>query len=181
MDKLIYRSIFPVGSSIFLYYSNVGEMTTNGAEMSILFSPTRRFYFELSGTYQDTTDRRPGFENIEVGYSPKFLGYLKASYFINKDISLAVTGNYVDKMESYFDDTLIPPGRLGDRVGGYFLLGANLRVRNFLTTGMFLNLKVSNLLDEEIRYPATASNNLYATKGTIGRGRSFLLTLGWKF
>jgi outer membrane receptor protein involved in Fe transport len=181
LDKLIYRSIFPVGSSIFLYYSNVGEMTTNGAEMSILFSPTRRFYFELSGTYQDTTDRRPGFENIEVGYSPKFLGYLKASYFINKDISLAVTGNYVDKMESYFDDTLIPPGRLGDRVGGYFLLGANLRVRNFLTTGMFLNLKVSNLLDEEIRYPATASNNLYATKGTIGRGRSFLLTLGWKF
>jgi len=181
LDKLIHRTIFTVGDSVFAYYANVGEMVTHGVEMTIMSSPSRSLYFELSGTYQDTKDRRPGFENIEVGYSPKFLGYLKASYFFNKNISLAVTGNYVDEMEAYFDDTLNPPRRLGDRVGSYFLLGANLRIRELFGTGMFLNLRVSNLLDEEVRYPTTANNFQFASKGTIGRGRSLLLTIGWKF
>ena len=181
LDKLIYRTLFVVGDSVSAYYANVGEMITHGIEMTIMNSPFRNLYFELSGTYQDTQDKRPEFEDMEVAYSPKFLGYLKASYFFNKNISLAITGNYVGSMESYYDDTLPLPGRLGEKVSGNFLLGANLRLRKLFGTGMFLNLRISNLLDEEIRYPATANNFQFASKGTIGRGRSFLLTLGWKF
>jgi outer membrane receptor protein involved in Fe transport len=181
LDNLIYRTVFVEDDTVFYYYANVGEMSTHGVEMTIMSSPSRSIYVELSGTYQETKDKRPAFEDIEVGYSPKFLGYLKVSFFFNQNISLALTGNYVDHMESYWDPTLPVPGRLGEKVDGYFILGANLRIRNLLGTGLFLNLRVSNLLDEEIHYPATAVNSQYASNGTIGRGRSLLLTMGWKF
>jgi outer membrane receptor protein involved in Fe transport len=180
LDKLIFRSVFLVGGQYLTYNANVGEMVTNGLELTINTKPVEDFELELSGVYQDTTDKR--YEDVEVGYSPKLLGYIKASYFFTKDISLAVTGTYVGDMEAYWDDTQDPPIRYGDgeTIESYFLLGANLRVRNMFGTGMFLNVRGSNLLDEVIFYPTTASN-LWATAGTIGRGLTFLLTLGWKF
>lgn len=181
LDRLIYRTFYADENTAFFYHANVGEMVTNGVELSAMVSPSNSLYLELSGTYQDTMDRREGFEDLEVAYSPKYLAYLKAYYFLNKNVSLAVTGNYVGAMETYYDSTLVPPQRLGRRVDGYFLLGANLRVRHLLGTGMFLNVRVSNVLDEEIRYPADANNFMFAEKGTRGRDRSFLLTLGWKF
>jgi outer membrane cobalamin receptor len=180
LEKLIYRTFFSVGGTIVSYFDNVGEITTNGAELTLQFAPSKSFFLELSGTYQDTQDERPGFEDIAVGYSPKVLGYLKASYFFNKDISIAVSGNYVGKMESYYDDTLADPRRLGDEVDSYFVLGANLRLRNLFGTGLFLNVRGSNLLDQEIRYPTT-SNSTWTDRGFIGKGMSFLLTLGYKF
>jgi outer membrane receptor protein involved in Fe transport len=181
LDKLIYRTLFPTSGGVATYHANVGEMTTTGVELTLKCEPFNNLRLEFSGTYQDTKDKRPGFQDIEVGYSPKFLGYFKASYFFNKNISLAVTGNYVDEMETYYDDTLPVPGRLGERIDSYLLLGANLRIRNLLGTGLFLNFRCSNLLDQDVRYPATANNFLFASRGTVGRGRSFLLTLGWKF
>ncbi|MCP4215847.1 MAG: hypothetical protein GY765_14435, partial [bacterium] len=123
----------------------------------------------------------PGAEDKEAAYSPKFLGYMKASYFFSKHISLALSGNYVGPMETYYDQSIALPVRQGNRTDGYFRLGANLRVRNLFSTGMFLNVRVSNILDEEYFYPTTSNNQIFAKDGTIGSGRSFLLTLGWKF
>ncbi|MCP4147822.1 MAG: TonB-dependent receptor [bacterium] len=180
LDKLIYRSLFVVEDVVYASNANVGEMTTNGVELTLEASPFKQLHLELSGTYQDTKDKRAGYEKIEPGYSPNFLGYIKASYFIDKDISLAVTGNYVDEMGSYYDFTQSPPARLGERVRGYFLLGANVRVRNIFGTGLFFNLRGSNLLDREALYPTT-SNNSWATRGIVGKGNSFLLTMGWEF
>lgn len=179
MDKLIFRSIFTSGDSAYFFYRNLGEMVTNGVEMTLMSSPSHKFYLELSGIYQNTEDKRPGYENIKPGYSPAVMGYFKASYFMTNHTSLAVTGHYTDGMEAHWDDTV--PGRLGDKTDGYFLLGANLRVRKLLGTRLYLNLRISNLLDEEYHYPATPNNSLFARYGTVGRGRSFLLTLGWKF
>lgn len=179
MDKLIFRSIFAYGDTVDFFYLNLGEMVTNGVELTMTVSPAHNLYLELSGTYQKTEDKRPGYEDIEPGYSPSVLGYLKASYFLNKHISLAVSGQYTDGMEAHWDDSI--PGRLGEKTDGYFLLGANLRIRELLGTGLYLNLRVSNLLDTGYRYPTTPNNNFFATRGTLGRGRSVLLTLGWKF
>lgn len=178
LENLIYRTQLLIGGEYLTYHANVGEMTTTGVELTLTAKPSKSFHIEFSGTYQDTKDKREGFEDIEPGYSPKFLGYLKAAYFVNKDISLAVTGNYVDEMETFWDASL--GGRLGEKVDSYFLINANLRVRNLFGTKMFANFRASNLLDEEIRYPAT-SNNDWASLGTIGRGFSFLFTLGCKF
>ena len=179
LDKLIFRTLFVVGGEVSSLYANVGEMTTTGAELTITARPSEMFTLELSGTYQDTKDKRVGLEDIDVGYAPKLLGYVKASLFLNKDISIAVTGTYVDKMESYYDSTI--PGRLGEPVDAYFLLGANLRIRNLFGTKMFFNFRGSNLLDQEIRYPTTSFNNEFATLGTVGRGMSFMATLGFRF
>jgi outer membrane receptor protein involved in Fe transport len=182
LDELIFRSLFLVGDEYTTYQANVGKMTTNGIELTFTYYPSRKFNLQISGTYQDTKEDREGvFENFEPGYSPKFLGYIKASYFFTREISLAITGNYVGEMESYYDDILSIPGRLGEKVDGYFLLGANLRIRDMFNTGWFLNLRGSNLLDQEIRYPTTSNNANFAYRGTIGRGLSFLLTLGYQF
>ncbi|MCP4155322.1 MAG: TonB-dependent receptor [bacterium] len=184
LDELMYRSIVLVGSDYTTYFANVGEMKTNGIEVAVQVVPVKDFRLELSATYQDTENTRgddiESGSRDEPGYSPKFLGYIKGSYFFNRDISLAMTGNYVGEMKSYFDTTLSPPARLGEKVEGYFLMGVNFRVRNIFARGLFLNLRVSNVFDTEIHYPAT-SNNDWATLGTIGAGRNFLMTVGWKF
>jgi outer membrane receptor protein involved in Fe transport len=88
-------------------------------------------------------------------------------------------------METYWDETLKdennPFGqRIGDRVDGYFLLGANVRIEDLFIKGLYLNIRCSNLLDEEIRYP-TFTNNQWATRGTMGFGRTFLVSIGMKF
>jgi hypothetical protein len=44
----------------------------------------------------------------------------------------------------------------------------------------FLNLKLGNILDTEIRYPTTLSN-AWAEKGNLGLGRNMLLTMGYEF
>ncbi|MGD2090245.1 MAG: TonB-dependent receptor [Candidatus Aminicenantes bacterium] len=181
LDKLIYRSQVFIGGQYISTFSNVGEITTAGAELTLTAKPSESFQLELSGTYQDTRDKREGFADIDVGYAPKFLGYFKAALFLTKDISIAVNGTYVDEMYAYYDDTLDPPGRIGEKVDSYFLLGANLRIRNLFGTGMFLNIKGSNLMDEEIHYPTTSNNSGFAALGTIGRGRTFLFTVGYRF
>jgi len=183
LNKLIFRTYYIENDTLISYQANVGKMNTNGVEITAQYSPFQNFQIEFSGTYQDTQDKKT---DITPGYSPRFLGYIKASYIFNEKISLALTGNYVDKMETYWDSTLLNEKgtlgkRIGDTVDAYFLLGANLRANNLFGTGLFLNLKGSNLLDHEVRYPATSNNSGFASKGTIGRGISFLLTLGWKF
>jgi outer membrane receptor protein involved in Fe transport len=179
LDKLIFRSFFTApDGTVVISQQNVGEMDTTGAELTIVAKPSEKFTLELSGIYQDTKDKRVDFEEIEVGYSPQFLGYVKASLFLNKDISIALTGSYVDKMESLYDATT--SARLGAPTDSYFLLGANLRIRNMFGSGLFLNIRGSNLLDTKIFYPTTP-NISWATVGPIGRGMSFLATLGYRF
>jgi len=182
LANLIYEIIvYNPDGSFDIRSRNVGKMDTNGIEFMLQYEPMDKFRLEINGTYLDTKDKRPGFEDIEVDDSPKFLGYFKASYFFSKNISLALTGNYVDDMEAYYDERLNPPSRVGDRVNGYFRLGANLRLRNLFGTGIFCNLRVSNLLDEEVRYPTDYIAEAFAKKGPLGKGRTFLVTLGWKF
>jgi outer membrane receptor protein involved in Fe transport len=166
--------------------SNAGKMITNGVELSLTARPIENLKLELSGTYQNTDDKRDNYKNIDVAYSPNFLGYLKASYH-SAIFSLAVTGNYVGAMETFWDETIGDPNvkpisgsRIGDKVDGYFVFGANLRLEDLFLEGLYLNLRCSNLLDAEVRYP-TFTNNPYFDRGTLGMGRSFLLTVGYKF
>jgi outer membrane receptor protein involved in Fe transport len=164
--------------------SNAGEMVTYGSELTIKIESFDHFRVELSGTYQKTCDKRPGYEEITTAYSPDFLGYIKASYRV-KDFTLALTGNYVDSMETYWDETIINPdgsggNRIGDRVDGYFLLGANVRIDNLHYKGLYVNIRCSNLLNAEIRYP-TFTNNAWADRGMLGSGRKFLVSIGLKF
>ena len=187
LDKLITRVVqFDDQGNYLSWSENAGKMVTHGLELSLNAEPLDNLRLELSGTLQKTKDKRAEFEDIEVAYSPKVLGYVKASYRTGW-LRLAVTGNYVGAMETYWDRTkpdadgiIRKGGRIGDKVGGYFVLGVNVRLEDLVIDGLFLNIRCSNLLDEDIRYP-TFTNNEWAKKGTIGIGRTFLLTLGIKF
>jgi outer membrane receptor for ferrienterochelin and colicin len=185
LENLITRVVrFDQAGNYETWSANAGKMVTFGVEMTLKAQAFKNFRLELSGTYQKTDDKRPGYENIRTAYSPNFLGYLKAAYR-TKDFTFSITGNYVDSMEAYWDETLQsknnPFGqRIGDRVDSYFLLGANVRIEDIFMKGLYLNIRCSNILDEEIHYP-TFTNNEWATKGLIGPSRTFLLSFGFKF
>lgn len=184
MDNLITRVVkFTDGQNYDSWSANAGETVTHGIELAFNAEPIEYLRMEFSGTYQKTEDKRrepTNYENIEVAYSPKFLGYFKASY-LGVGYKVAVTGNYVGAMEAFWDETLPPDGkRIGERVKGYFLMGANVRFDDLFLDGLFLNIRCSNLFDTEIYYP-TFTHNDWATRGTIGAGRSFLVSLGYKF
>jgi outer membrane receptor protein involved in Fe transport len=186
LNKLITRIVeFDEQTNEYESWSgNAGKMVTNGIELTLNAEPVLNFRMELSGTYQKTEDKRDGYEDIDVAYSPKFLGYFKASYRWDT-FTLALTGSYVGAMETFWDETKENPdgsfgGRIGEKVDDYFVLGANLRIEDLFLDGLYLNIRCSNLLDEKIRYP-TFTNNPWADRGTIGIGRIFLVSIGYKF
>ena len=171
---------FNPDGSLVTFYSNLGELETFGGELTILAKPFNNFIVELSGTYQETTDKREGYEDIEVAYSPKLLGHLKASYYTDA-FALSLIGRYVDEMLPHWDVEL--GGRIGEKVDSYFLLDGNLRINNLFGKGYYLNFRVNNMLDTEYLYPTNVNNNLWADLGVIGRGlgRTFLVTIGKRF
>ncbi|NIM14255.1 MAG: TonB-dependent receptor [Candidatus Aminicenantes bacterium] len=186
LNKLITRIVeFDEQTNEYESWSfNAGKMVTNGIELTLNAEPVLNFRMEFSGTYQRTEDKRDGYKDIEVAYSPKFLGYVKASYRWDT-FTVALTGNYVGAMETFWDEAKENPdssfgGRIGEKVDGYLLLGANVRIEDLFVDGLYLNIRCSNLLNEEIRYP-TYTNNPWADRGTIGIGRTFLVSLGYKF
>ncbi|RLC00669.1 MAG: hypothetical protein DRI57_32015 [Deltaproteobacteria bacterium] len=137
LDNLITRVHYFDDEGVYhSFSSNAGEMVTNGVELSVLFSPLNNFRLELSGTYQKTEDKRNGFGDIDVAYSPNLLGYAKASYaFDTGKIGngiFSLTANYVDKMEPYWDNTpqktdnpgSPPKGGLAGKLTAIFYLGA---------------------------------------------------------
>ena len=80
------------------------------------------------------------------------------------------------------------PEFIGLDTPGYFRTGANIRVEGikFCTTcndkpgRVFISIRGSNLFDIRYRYP-TYTINRWAYRGTPGRRRQVLVTLGYKF
>jgi outer membrane receptor protein involved in Fe transport len=186
LDKLIIRtSQFDIDHNYSTWFSNSGKLETYGAELSIQANITKALKFEISETYQKTKDLRANFKNIKVAYSPEFLGYAKISYLFNQNFRIGLTGNYVGEMLPYYDETVRMPdstygARIGDKVKGYLSIGLNTRVDNLTKYNFYANVKLDNLLNQEIRYPTTV-NNTWADKGTIGPGFTFMVSLGKKF
>ncbi len=185
LENLITRVVvFDEDNNYETWSANAKKMITNGVGLTLQMEPFDNFRLELSGTYQETKDKRDGYEDRTVAYSPKFLGYLKASFHSGKLI-ISATGNYVGAMETFWDGTVVNADgshgiRIGDEVDGHFMLNANLRIEDLFLDGFYLNIRCSNLLDAEIRYP-TVPNNQWADRGTLGMGRSFLVSLGYEF
>ena len=76
--------------------------------------------------------------------------------------------------------TIKPPFNIGDTADEYMVFDLNYR-RDNLIGSMYVNVKVSNIFDEDIRYPNNKELNELLDKGTIGTERSIYGTIGWKF
>jgi len=187
LENLISRKNgFDQNKKFYSYWSNSGELRTYGFEGQLMFRPVSNLTFDFALTYQDTKDINN--ENIETAYSPKLTGYIKGAYSFWEGISFAVSGIYIDRMQTQWDSSPIdasnpnslPKGRLGEETKPYFKLSCNLRVPNFPVNNMFINLSSVNILDSDIYYPTT-SNSIWAPKGTLDYGRTFNLSVGYNF
>ncbi|MBU1101157.1 MAG: TonB-dependent receptor [Bacteroidetes bacterium] len=190
LDNLITRiiTVDEDGNNYSTFSANAGKMLTNGIELTVRGELNDRFGFEVSGTVQKTEDKLSGMENITPAYSPEWLGYFKAYFKPLTNLTLSTTANYVDRMETYWDNRpmnisnslLDPIGRIGKGSSSYVDVGFNIRITDILSTGTYINLKCSNIFDADIHYP-TYTNNTWADIGTFGYGRSFYITTGYKF
>lgn len=190
LDNLIqrYTQVDENGRYIDSWFANTGKMHTTGLEVWINTHPFRNLSIDVSGSWQKTEDRRSGYKDMNVSYSPELLGYIKAKYLFKSRYSFAVNATYVDKMLPFWDDTPVqmnethfqPNGYIGKEVGSYIKTSVNFRMRELFNKHSFLNVNISNLFDTEIRYP-TFTNNPWADRGTIGLGRQLHLTVGYTF
>lgn len=164
-----------------IFSSNSGKMQTTGLEIGIKVRPFENLILNLSGVYQKSKNLKDGYEDITLGYSPELLSYFSAIYTMN-DISLSISGRTIGEMETLWKtDTEVENGyRIGNKIDAYAVFNLNLRYNNLFNSKAFAAIKISNILDEEIRYPTTTSN-AWATKGTLGFGRNILFSLGWEF
>lgn len=166
---------------------NEGDLVTYGTEFSLDIKLLEDVRSKISISYQKTEDQTEGYEDVVPAYSPNMLGYFKLVYNLNTDITTSASLNYVDEMETYWNPDInttggknIPFGRIGKKSPAYVLMNLNFRYDNFLFEGFYANFKVNNVLGQDIRFP-TFTSNKWADKGTLGFGRFFLFTVGWKF
>jgi len=197
-DNLILRTIIfnsstnpPVYNS---YFTNSGRIETLGSELIFTANFSKNIRTEISATVQNSENKTVGFENIDVDFSPQFLFYLKGYFQLPFNLTLGFTANYVASMFAQYDNQAVNPdagnyspiGRYGDEVPAYFTINTNLRVNNLFHTGknqnygLYMDLKIKNLLDNEIRYAATSLSK-WADKGVLGNGRNFFISLGYSF
>ena len=172
-DMLIDKQVFLDNGSYGWVFSNTGRMITNGLEVSVLSKLSKNLSLNISGIFQKTEDQKN--KNITVGNSPEILAYMKLAYS-KKRFTFGLTANYVDKMQSAYSTK---NGRDANFVGDYLNVGLNFRVNNLFKKSYFTSLRISNLLNEEIRY--TSVNQEFSKRGYIGEKISFLVTFGKKF
>ncbi|MBL1278073.1 MAG: TonB-dependent receptor plug domain-containing protein [Ectothiorhodospiraceae bacterium] len=184
LDNLITRENVSASGSVLTFSLNAGEQETVGLELGVKAEPVNDFHLDASVVFLDSKNKSPGFENIELGYSPRFLGYLKMAYLMSDKQSLSLTARYVGSMKAKWD---VAPGadpstgsRLGSDVDHYFPVDMNYRIQNLWNQGYFMNVMVTNIFDDEIRYPATKTTPFFS-KGTLGPERRFMIRAGKKF
>ena len=156
--------------------NNDGRWRSHGYDLTIDYELCKNWRISGSFNIQKTRDLSVD-ENI--GYSPNQLFKLRTNYRYNNN-TFAFYGHYVGKRDSELipedtdsdqePDTLT---RRGQAAEDYWNLGVNWRYD--FHKSISANLNISNLLDEEFRYPANEVSNL--ERGLIGVGRVVTLSL----
>ncbi|MBN2802408.1 MAG: TonB-dependent receptor [Deltaproteobacteria bacterium] len=158
---------------------NSGENITKGTELEIEFMPAKDFTIGGHVSFQHTKDNKN--PDIPVADSPSWIAGFKTVYTIRpwpkNIITLMARGQFVDTMSPdwYWTDQKDVWQRIGDDVPAWFTFGANIRYKNE-KSGIILNLHGTNLLNADIRYPASELVNFAG--GAFGPGRSIILTAG---
>jgi len=157
------------------FFDDSGELVTHGVELITQLKFQSGLSFDLSGTYVNVEDTK---NEIDPGYVPELLFKFKTAWEYNEYI-FALNATYTDSMKADWNAILEDgsANRIGDEVASNFLVDANVRYVH--SSDFYANFHISNLLDEEVRYPASSDTPF--EQGLIGQGRGVLLTLGQKF
>jgi len=182
-DLLIDEIVIPPGGVGIVDFnlSFGGEIDTFGIELLFRDELTERLSLEAGVTWQDSDDSST--PDGLLSYSPTVVGHAKLSYR-HKDVRLAALARYVDKMVPFFmgnsRSSLAFDGFFGDEVAAYAVVDLQARFEN-LWKNLYVQLRVNNLFDEEIRYPSNPINGLLTNRGNIGESRGFSIKSGFEF
>lgn len=168
LDNLFTEDIINDGGQLEYVRVRGGKIRTKGIELIIQNYFNENLFGELSYTYQESEDIN---NSTSASYSPDNVLQAKASYKYQLN-TYSLLGRYVDSMK--------PPFDVGDTASDYLVFDANYR-RDNLIGKTYINLKINNLFDEQVRYPNNTELNELLDKGTIGAERSIYATIGWKF
>lgn len=209
LDNLINRfsSVDANGNSVYAS-DNAGKVRTTGIELGLRATTrNRRLQADVStslGTSRDNTTYAGFTGNIteaidpdaQLSYSPSWLAYGKITYAITPYITGSLLGRYLDDIHAgiytpgLFESNQVQ--RIGETIPGYAVLNANIHVqklsaltgknkRNAFLNHIFVNFRISNLTNADVRYPTTGNNQAWADKGSPGFGRRFFITIGYRF
>ncbi len=167
-DKLTTR-ISEIDLSTEQYLSHVGSvgsLETYGIELGIISKPISRLGLDASITYQKSEDKRSGFDNIDVAYSPEVLANFALTYEQNNALSYSLTGRYRSKMLPGWQGDAETGSRVSDIKGkGFSTFDLSARWHpDVFEKNMKISLAVTNLLDEDGNDVPTESMN-WADRG----------------
>lgn len=167
------------------YPINTNSVQVIGLELITKLKIYDAIGLQFSFNYMHTSYLLDELKDITVGYSPELLSSLNLNYSY-RDFSLALYANYTGGMKPYYDTELSNEnnpssyrGRIGEEVPAYINLNANLTARDVIIDNLSVNLKFTNLLDQQIRYPVYMTN-AWADRGMLGSDLSmyFRITYG---
>ncbi len=139
-------------------YQNIDEATLRGFELHLYNYSFESHELELSYAYLDAEDS----EGERIIQTPTSKLFIKDSFEINSKTFLIASYNYVSAREDIYNSTRY-------KLDAYSLVDAELSHR--VSTAFKLKAGVKNLLDSEWEY----------AHGFVAQGRSFFLTLGYRY
>ncbi|MEN8120752.1 MAG: TonB-dependent receptor plug domain-containing protein [Bacteroidota bacterium] len=188
LDNLLVERNEIVDDILRAWWSNSGKINTKGFELNLKAKPINSLLIDFSGTTQSTKNMT---FDTDGSFSPELLLNFKLLYNLNQSYIFSIIGNYTSLMKPYFDPKPIFDndgnstgeyvGRTADDVPAYFTVDLNFRWQADYLKNFYLNINASNIFDQQILYPTFPRNSAWADKGTLGYGRQFYFTLGYKF
>jgi outer membrane receptor for ferrienterochelin and colicin len=165
-----------------IYSTNSGELYTKGLEISAKYYPLQQLTISASTTYQQTKSDKPGYENIDVAYSPNFLANGHIVLQAIAGLLINASFRYVGSMHTEWVSNAAPAdgNRLANKTNPYFICDLNIRQENLFRKKIFISLKINNILNANYRYPVTTSNK-WIDLGVPGEKIKFYLQSGVKF
>ncbi len=177
LDKLINRRVYSDAEGKYINTNdNSGKLETVGGEFQLTYKPISELSIDASFMYQKTTNK---VFNNTAAFSPNTLAYFKAFYVIKKDIVIGANTYYVGSMQSDWDE--IKMQRIHKTTPNYFNLGINLRFNKLFKTELFFSIHANNLLNADIYYAPSYTNNSFLPNGTYDNGIQWSATAGLKF
>ncbi len=190
MKNLLVESIYVTGkdssgkNTTATYTTSSGDISTNGIELLLKTDWTESFNSEIGATWQNSENRSS--PTGEVSFSPELVSNFKLNYHRN-NFAAALLVRYVSSMFPQYTEPAIVDemdsveGQYsGHRVPGHIVADLSFRLDDIWDLG-YVSLQLTNIFDQEVRYPNNALNSYLLHNGTIGNGRGARITLGIDF
>lgn len=156
-----------------------GKIETFGMEVLLRYDIDENWESELGTTWQDSDNLVNS--SLPLSYSPELVMHGKLVYR-NDNFSGALLGRYVGSMRPFYEvlESMEVGPYIGDEASSYFVSDLNVRWDE-VWDDLYFSLRVSNIFNEEVRYPNNPFNSTILDRGTIGAERSVFLTVGKEF